>query len=188
MNTIIIPKTHKSFSEIKWVCKAMSNDATRYAICHTLVEVDDHNVKFIATDGRRLHTAVFDISLFPEIKAGSYAPRVSGSEVLLTFNPDGGNFPNWREVIPKYEKETVPLSGDLEVSFDIAVSKMTARLNEDKGTYLFSDASLAEALGQGTLFAKRGSKKWEYMGEAMSPLLLESENLLAVIMPMRDLG
>lgn len=112
---------------IRLTAFAVSYEESRYVLNGILMEINGDTVRFIATDGRRLakmerklvHNAVKDFSVIIPVKAIAELNRnlkdtgevtiINGTNQVL-FNIDGvliatriieGEFPNYRQVIPK---------------------------------------------------------------------------------------
>jgi len=115
---------------IKTVASAMSNEETRYMLNGIYLHAVDESLRLIATDGRRLHANVS--ARETGISAGAIIPAFAVERLLGMIGDDGdilvkldeqkayfsisrkdgdiefitkvveGNYPNWKQVLPKY--------------------------------------------------------------------------------------
>lgn len=123
---------------IRMTAFAVSHEESRYVLNGILMEVEDNQVRFVATDGRRLakmtktlkQATAKDISVIIPIKAIQEVNRnlsdsgevsfIQGSNQIL-FNIDGtliatriieGEFPNYKQVIPKEATTKIRIKTD----------------------------------------------------------------------------
>jgi len=101
MESVTILKADPRFLFLSWVIQARAEDQTRCHITGFLVENDNKDQLWIATDGRRLHTF--------RLEDGKDSLPVGNARIILAnkdsivFEPDCadmGQFPQWRRVIP----------------------------------------------------------------------------------------
>jgi len=185
--TITIEKlkhADNGYTDLKWVISAVSaagkNDV-RYMLNGLHVE----NNKVIGTDGHRLHMA--DLTDKVTIPDGNYSFRTGKDFITLEpINPEDGNYPNWKRVIPDREKlqgETFELRSDTHKKFGGDTSHFRQKViahhmvkSEFKSTLNLSyleDVNLPDTDWKVTIF------------DALSPVLFENCTKTAVIMPVR---
>jgi hypothetical protein len=112
---LTVKKTDQIFPAIKFVASAVSKDPTRYHMNGIHIEAipETGGARFIATDGRRLHTAEICESMLAiwesyglcvtQFFGGTFEVNCTAS--LITLGSElAGNFPNWRKVIPETEE------------------------------------------------------------------------------------
>lgn len=211
-----IEKSHPAFPSFRWLLKAVSKDGTRAVLKLVRIEEDPDKPDgflVVATDGRRLHRlAVPKGALTSDPEPGNWSIlKNTASEIVLVpdTNPEteGLAFPNWRAVIPATSpKDPDQVVGAFKAFKNHAVSAFTARCNgltnenearkkageglRPQELILFNDAFLSDLLGEGTLFAAKGSQLWSFRTEYLTPAIVESEgpagvDLLGVLMPLR---
>lgn len=178
--TIIIEKTNPMFQRIEWVLRARGTDKIK-PVFHCLY-ADKENV--VCTDSSRLHLTPNkrnDDSEEQFIPDGLYTVIQSKTNIVLTPT-DEGQFPNYKQVIPK--KENAVFSTTIENgNSNMFISKaayILARIKE--GVYINLDF-LSDCIKEKYL------TDWDVYTseETMSAFLVINENKerIAVIMPMK---
>ena len=184
---IKINKNQDSFNELKWTLQARSTDKTRPIF--SVLCVDENN--FVCTDSRRLH--VFTSQEFKEInnfENGLYEV-ISGKGKELIFEKlpeDFGQFPNWKQVMPKDTEEITVVNGCKYTCHAKAISRIYTSFYK-----LFPDSSISfnpqyvfdvvsETVNEFSVRIKNPGG-----GALISPILFNYENILqAVIMPIQS--
>lgn len=93
--TVTINLNIKKFMpNILWVLKARSTDKNRYQL--NCLNIDDTG--YCCTDGKRLHLCKDKSNLPFGIENGLY--NVIVAKDLIIFNPEDGNFPDYKNIIP----------------------------------------------------------------------------------------
>lgn len=198
---ISILKTDCWFTELKWVTKAISKDATREAITVLNIEKDPDGMEtnLVATDGRRMH--ILTIPEAEQFQAGRYQVTVTAREILLRSVPDYfPAFPNWREVMPDHDQHppkdrvkgvflTSQVPGALISGFASLVNRFPVDAMYPHDRIVFDDSFLSDLLGAKTLLARKNdSVEWAYDGALGQPLIVKTErgvaSLQGVIMPL----
>lgn len=192
-----------ALAELRWLALAVSQDSTRHSISKVVV---DERGCAVATDGHRMHIvegsclpAGFTVAweelevIFALVKVypnrtftvdGKVARwkfgSASGGTCKLETPIDPEGFPEWRRVLPREGEWSEVLAKDLR--------KETARCNEEGmrasycsvGQVYFNARYIDEAL--------RGAPKRvrvQAPEDDMGPALIQYDNRLAVVMPIR---
>lgn len=151
---------------IQWVLRARSTDPIRHPLRHLRVETEKGEKKFVATDGKRVHVYTTDTTFAWEIADGNYAVvRSSKSETVLK-PVDGIDYPNWRQVITTGARSVGYASDENRACFLIMKNGIGVTLK-----YII-DATCPFM-----------SETEVMITDEHSPVMLETDNLLAVIMP-----
>lgn len=184
---IKINKNQEGFNELKWTLQARSADKIKPIFSALFVDEDN----FICTDSRRLH--IFTSQEFKEtnnFENGLYEV-ISGKGKELIFEKlpeDFGQFPNWKQVMPKETEEITVVNGCKNTCNARAISKIYTSFYK-----LFPDSSIC--FNPQYVFDVVHSPQYEFSvntknpgGEDLiSPILFNYENVLqAVIMPIQS--
>ena len=157
-------KVSPEFKYISFVALAVSKDPTR----HNITVIKSFGGRIVATDGNRLHQ--YKTDLLPE---GDYKViKKTKSEVTLVMQDadEAGPFPNIHRVIPEM------LDG---VDLDSASSHGAyAQIIRAMAINHINYDYLKDALSTGDQMQFQA-------GDGFSPVLLKSDIITAVIMPMR---
>jgi len=155
---------------INWVLQAISSDESREVLTYAYYD-KEHDVT-VGCDGRRAHIA--DGYLF-DVKGKTF---FNGKD----YQEEDFTYPRYRQVIPYHDSTTKLRSLEeaekLTTGKD-ATSNYTATLADGKTfTTRFNNRFLTDALNgtEGAVY---------YMADELSPLLIETEGRVAVIMPHR---
>lgn len=182
MNTVVIAKSNKTvFESIKYVARAMNVDDCRAFMNGILIEeVNENEVLAVATDGKRLHTAM----IVGKIEPGFYHVKANAKDIVL-ISVEGENkpeYPKWRRVVPE----------------DGAVEKVSVVGTKDR---------MVDGEGDGTnqaafdVFSRGIYVKLNYLEDAVkgdefecyisredvkeSGVMFKNHNKMAVVMPVR---
>jgi hypothetical protein len=169
--------------QITFLARAVGNDEARYFMNHILIEpsdVEPGRLRGVATDGRRLH--LVDPLFCPEdigVEAGNWRPLKKGGKTawMAQIKSEAGIFPNYRKAIPKdepsftFELPGLP-RGNLMADMPYLVK-------------FFREFPEPTAINMNYLNSLDPSLKWKakWYG-ANKAVLFESDNYLAVVMPM----
>lgn len=175
-----------------WLCAAASDDQSRYFMCGVHIEKDEEKpgaMLAVCTDARRLHVLSIEkdyVEAF-KVQPGEYKiAKTSKKEVILTPNPDSGQFPMWKKVIPQEVKEvcvytSFPTSDKYIGNFTSGVYRLYMNnLNPINHGYL-ADLNLLDSQTEWTVEANEN----RYQGVMFKPVNQAAHNgTFAVIMPM----
>lgn len=182
---IRIDKHNQNFQELKWVISARSKTGIKPVMQNMFV--DEQN--FVCTDSMRLHIFESEAN-FKEafnFENGLYE-IVSEKRGEITFNKlpeDFGQFPNYKQVIPKETEEFTAVSK----SYGNNSRAISTIYRDFFGKYpeinlCFNVNFLNDILNIGYPFSVNCAKP--YGSFLMTPMVFKAENYLAaVIMPMQ---
>jgi hypothetical protein len=86
----------EEFEQVRFVCKARSNDPGRPFTTVVHVERTGTGSRIIATDGKRMHIA----GIKGRIPRGNYKPTVSRDSITFGEPVADIDFPDWKNIIP----------------------------------------------------------------------------------------
>lgn len=179
---IKIHKSHPNFDEFYWLTEAISKDlTTRIALTYMKVETKDDGLKFIATDGHRLHMFIQDSEEIKYFEPGLYEVVTrKRTEIVFHKSDEITPYPDYEKVIPQksegdaitvmgHPKPYVSTSGfckliramDKSVNLDFELYKKIASLHQEYTFYV-------------------NNKK------PFSGVYFESKNVSGVLMPLRN--
>lgn len=167
---VIVKKENKKLYEnVKFVCKAVSDDDTRYYLTGVFNDVE--NSRLVGTDGRRLH--IFKECL--PIKQGIYEVKVTAKDITIGKEIEG-QFPNYERVTPDYKDIAYELTWSSYRYFDGTDSQNIYKLCQLG--FCLNIEYLRDLSG----FTFNVSCDPEYTSRAV---VFENDMLMAIIMPMR---
>lgn len=165
------------FEQLSWLLKAISKDKKRPHLM--TVYFDSEKKQLAATDGHRLHVLKnIDWPCFQDLKSGSIEFAKSGKSFLFT-EVCYGEFPNYERIIPVDCIEgmrIIPVNKNCLSEISGNFFKILKGLNNPLNFKYFKDATAIDDIEFVVSFSKID-------GGAMK---MESESLLAVLMPMRQ--
>ena len=184
-DAVVIPKGYIAFSNIAFICGAISDDETRYVLNHIEVSRDGLKTTFAATDGRRLHIAQLDPGLFNDdidtLDAGLYLLiSRSAKFIVLKKSDENHTYPNWRSLLPGYEIGD-NLAEICEVGDSGKIGEVMIRTEK-----LLDIEYLAEAMGYGTSRKKSESIHLNFEARpGTGAVLISHDHGTALVMPLR---
>lgn len=160
----------KILPDLLWVLKARSNDANRYVLKY--LNIDDTG--YCCTDSRRVHFCKSKENLPQGLENGLYDVIIAKD--IIIFNPAEGTFPDYKSVIPADSEKVlkVHLLKPNMADLSIAIINIAIKTQESKA-------------GVNIEFVKDLSGySWDVMGNGEGkPIKCISDNLLAILMPLR---
>ncbi|MFA5158193.1 MAG: hypothetical protein WC451_03355 [Patescibacteria group bacterium] len=165
---IVLTQKEKGFSAVEFAIKAISKDASRYAI--NLLYVKDDQA--VGTDGRRLHIGILpeDQQVFSE---GLYEILSCQKKqiILLKSNEEGLKFPGLKDIFPRHTSYFYADAGS-----DYFVSTVLGNLGKDD---IYLNYRFLESI------AVCCDKFEVWYGKSDRPVFFRSGNYQAIIMPIK---
>jgi hypothetical protein len=195
---ILIGKNHADYEGIKFVIRAASGDASRFVITKLNVRMRDNRLLMEGTDGRRYHGYYLSGREFVGLDSnkpfehGIYDYWVTTErDIIINKRTDEGLvFPKTEDVIPKAEgmrkREGVPL--DLNEFASRALHLADGSFSID---YMMDICSFKIQLANKSWMPRKSKKRLEtpratiQQVDKNNPLLVTTETMIAVLMPMR---
>jgi len=158
----------KYLTELLWVLKARSTDKNRENLKY--LNIDDTG--YCCADGRRLHFSSNRKNLPNGLENGLY--NVIISKDLVIFQPEEGNFPDYKGIIPKDNEAPLKLMIDNDsASISCALSKISCKvLNGENSINYDYLKDLAD-------------NSWNVHGTPGQAIKFITPGLLAIVMPLR---
>jgi hypothetical protein len=156
-----------------------SNDPTRFVLAG--IYYDSENQSLVATDGRRL------IAIPQKVEGKSrIVSAIDGKEIQ-------GQFPNWRQVVPKVDKDTILFNVDIDKArragtvlsgINKTLKSLVVPAKVKVGMATLDPAYVKDSVE--ALVASGAKKVYAASKDDASPVMLRGDNgAMAIIMPMR---
>lgn len=158
----------KYLKELLWVLKARSADKNRGVLKY--INIDD--MGYVCTDGRRLHFNSNRDGLPKGLENGLY--EVIIAKDLIIFQPQDGQFPDYKSIIPKDNENPLKLYIEEDsASISCALTLISNKIlnNENSINYDF----LKDLTGE----------NWLIHGEPTKAIKFVAPGRLAIVMPLR---
>jgi len=181
---IRVKKGHDNFKFIKWVCLALSKDmVVRLALTRVLFEKKKDTLFAIATHGHSLHRAI--IKEMDGYEPGLYEVlKNDGNEIILMLEADEKlKFPDYKKVIPDsdgYKTFDVNTYSMHKTYYNYATCIRNISEESALDLALFKKAE-SILINESSASLKLNSKK------QFSPIIIESNKTMALVMPIRKL-
>jgi hypothetical protein len=156
-----------------------SNDPTRFVLAG--IYYDSENQSLVATDGRRL------IAIPQKVEGKSRIISASDGKEIQ------GQFPNWRQVVPKVDKDTILFNVDIDKArragtvlsgINKTLKSLVIPAKVKVGMATLDPVYVKDSVE--TLVASGAKKIYAASKDDASPVMLRGDNgAMAIIMPMR---
>jgi hypothetical protein len=159
----------KVMPNLLWVLKARSTDKNRETLKYVLIEEG----KFIATDGRRLHSWAAEI---PAGLSDGVYDIIYSKENVTFVAMEGYTFPNYKQVIPDYKMAPAIINLEKSDEETVRITKAVIQIFKLTGYKTTTNIKFIKDLLGYT---------WEVTAQAEKAAKFTCGNLMAIVMPLR---
>jgi DNA polymerase III sliding clamp (beta) subunit (PCNA family) len=173
---IMVSKNAPAWKAFRFISGAKSKDETRFFMTGIHIERAGDKTILVATDGRRLHIATVDTV---DIEPGDYQVKENTRDFMILYPMDNDiQYPNWKRIVKTLETQK-------RVKIDLAGTK-------NKADFSRSLYQLFQATGAAVNIEHLeplAGREWDvYFSEKEKAHTFVAENLIAIIMPMQEVG
>jgi DNA polymerase III sliding clamp (beta) subunit (PCNA family) len=172
---IMVSKNAPAWQSFRFISGAKSKDETRFFMSGIHIERAGDKTLLISTDGLRLHISHIDTI---QIDPGDYQVKENTRDFMILYPMDEIQFPNWRIIVKD-------LGAQKHMKIDLAETKNKEAFSRS----LFQFFKAAGSAVNIEYLEPLAGKKWDvYFNDKEKAHTFVSENLIAIIMPMSEVG